>query len=488
MGAWGAGPLLLPAPPSSVKVLEQKHSTAYSSIIRAATRVILSLKATTTIMRPDIIIEEGYWREPLDPTVALTQHGRFYKHFHQLVRPTLESTIPGVSFHPYTRLPAELRLRILELCDAPTLFQLMRTSYQLRAEAKKVFFSDRKTWYYLPATDLLDGCPAESIYRLDFLACVEQLDLECREDTEDCLTGRVPYLSNWDELPLKIDEREFWQIVRRLFPLVKRVMLSQEARSQVDEDSVARCYRKLAQVCPQDIDVSICAAEKKEDAVGRRRKRICWRLRAGQEDMDADTTLERDEFLKSPLMPVVPPQKAYRGRVGGFLKAEAFAVKFDDQYFARGMHRAAAVEKHYFENRHEPFRCHLANCDAWFEQPGQYTTHLLGTKHSENEISSDHFILKTVFSENSKRLDQLGEDQRASHYRFWNWWGFEDNPERLILVKKKLMDQLEHEALYAQNKPIAEHGLWRRILRNDYYWPKHERSEEEKANPYSHRV
>jgi hypothetical protein len=418
-------------------------------------------------MRPGVVIEEGYWREPLDLTVALTQQGRFYKHFHQLVRPAPDSTTPEVSFHQYIELPAELQLRVLQLCDAPTLFHLMHTSRHLRAEAKKLFFSDQKTWYYLSASDLLDGCPAESIYDIEFLARVEQLDLECSGNTEEWLTGSMLNMTHWAEVQREFDEKDFWQIVRRLFPRIKRVMLSQESRSPLDKGPVARCYRELAQACPQDIDVSIFAAETEEDAVGRRRKRVCWRLRAGQEDVDADTKLEQDELLKSPLMPVVPPRKACRGRVGMFLKSEAIWNKYNDQRFAVQMHRAAAVEKHCFEKRHEPFGCSLASCDAWFEQPDQYTTHLLATEHGEEEDAPEHF--KTVLTENEKRLERLKNDQREAHCRFWDWWGTEEDAERLSMAKKEVMDQLEHDALYMQNKPMAQHGLWRMILQAAFW-------------------
>jgi hypothetical protein len=418
-------------------------------------------------MLPGLVIEEGYWREPLDPTIAMTQKGRFYKHFHQLVCPAPDSTAPGVSFHQYIELPAELQLRVLELCDAPTLFQLMHTSRHLRAEAKKLFFSNQKTWYYLSADSLLEGCPAESIYDIEFLACVEQLDLECSGATEDCLTGRMRDMAYWAEVQLEFDEKDFWQIVRRLFPRVKRVILSQESRSPLDKDPVACCYQKLAQACPQDIDVSICATETEEDAVGRRRKRVCWRLRAGQEDVDAGTTLERDELLKSPLMPVVPPQKACRGRVGKFLRSAALWNKLNGQCFAVPMHRAAAVEKHYFEKQYEPFSCSLTNCDAWFEQPDQYTTHLLATRHGKEEEAPGQF--ETVFTENSKRLERLKNDHREAQCRFWDWWGTEDDAETLSMAKKEVMDQLEHDALYMQNKPIAEHGLWRMILQTAFW-------------------
>jgi hypothetical protein len=459
----GLGRLRLP---SSVIILKQKHRNACISIARADTQVLLSLKATATTMDA-IVLEEGFWRKPIDFTLSSTEQGRFYKQFHQHVRP-LKSTTAGVSFHQYIKLPAELQLRVLGLCDAPTLFQFMRASRHLRAEAKKLFFSDQKTWYYLYGNHLLDGCPAESTYDIDFLACVQQLDLECGANTERLITESVPNSNTWPQEPLKFDEKDFWQMIQRLFPRLKRVIFSQEARLPLDKDPVARCYRNLAQVCPQGIDVTICAAETEENVVGDRRKRVYWRLRAGQEDVDADTTLERDELLKSPLMLVVPPRKAYRGPVGEFLKAEALFRKWHDQGSAADMYEIAAVEKYHFEKRHEPFDCCQANCIAWFEQPDQYTTHLLWTGHGETKPPPGKF--RTLFAENSNRLERLAEDEREAHSLFWDWWLGDDDAKRHRIAKRAVIDQLEHDALYKQNKPLKEHGLWRKILRNDYYW------------------
>lgn len=66
----------------------------------------------------------------------------------------------------------------MQHCDAPTLFQLMRTTREVRIKAAKLFFSDPSVWYHLRADGLLQRPSAgESLYKPCFLASVEQLEI-----------------------------------------------------------------------------------------------------------------------------------------------------------------------------------------------------------------------------------------------------------------------------------------------------------------------
>ncbi|KAF2710662.1 hypothetical protein K504DRAFT_453735 [Pleomassaria siparia CBS 279.74] len=386
------------------------------------------------------VIDEGYWREPLDLSISMTLGGQFFKYFHQHIYPIMNVATSESSFYQYAELPAELQLRILQQCHAPTLFQLMHTTRDLRIESKKLFFSDQTTWYRIPVGHLLlGGLPGESMYDLDFLASIEQLDFKC-----------------FLEITIYAGIGQFWQNVQRLCPRIKRVMFSTEGASFHDEPHVFGCYRKMAQLCPRGIDVFFYTPEKEKEAVGRRVKRVLWRLRAAHQDLDTSITPKREEHFNHPAAIVVPPEKPYRGRVGDFLKSRTLWNKFNGQRFAAKMHRAAAIEKHYFEGRHEPFGCSVTGCGAWFEQPEQYTTHLLATGHGPDETAPAS--VEALFAENTKRIQRLREEQIEAHRYFWNWWG-EWPTEQRNMAEKEVMDQLEHDALYAEDKPVANHGL-----------------------------
>lgn len=84
-------------------------------------------------------------------------------------------------FHQYVELPVELQLRMMQHCGPPTLFQVMRTTRDVRVEAKKLFSSDPAVLYRLQADFLVQRPSAgESWYKHCFLASFKQLRFTTR--------------------------------------------------------------------------------------------------------------------------------------------------------------------------------------------------------------------------------------------------------------------------------------------------------------------
>lgn len=66
--------------------------------------------------------------------------------FHYFVKPEPQLTSPPSRLpFPFLRLPIDLQLIIYEHCDAPTLFQLMRTCSCTRHAATKLFWKNTST-------------------------------------------------------------------------------------------------------------------------------------------------------------------------------------------------------------------------------------------------------------------------------------------------------------------------------------------------------
>lgn len=98
----------------------------------------------------------------------------------------------------------------------------------------------------------------------------------------------------------------------------------------------------------------------------------------------------------------------------------------------------------------------MTGCDAWFEQPEQYTTHLLATGHGKREPPPGH--AGALVATNTNRLLMLKEKVTEASGTFWNWWG--DYPsEQRAMAEREVMHQLEHDILYAQDKPVAKHAI-----------------------------
>lgn len=426
----------------------------------------LNLKMVFFEYRP--VVEEGYWEEPLDPTLSRTSSGQSYRFFNQHIYPRHLTTRSEKTFHQYAELPAELQLRVLQHCNPPTLFQLMHTTRDLRIESKKLFFSDQETWYRVKA-DLLLRNPLlpESNYEPSFLASVQQLFIysplldstSWRPDLAERTFVSDDERSKFIDAHIETNIKNFWCTVHRFCPRVKRVMFSKDGYSFPDKNVMTECFLKMVQLCPQGFDVYFYTTEPAEDAIGRRRKRVLWRLRTA--DGDIGPTLEHDS--KGPGLLVVPPEKPHRGPVGDFLKGRTLWDRFCGQQSAAKCYRAAVIEQSHFKGQHKPFGCSAAACDAWFDQPEQYTTHWLASRHGECELPPGE--AGALVASNTKRLQMLNEEVTEADGIFWNRWG-EFPSEQYDMAKREVMHQLEHDILYAVDKPVDKHVIMEQIYQN----------------------
>jgi hypothetical protein len=82
-------------------------------------------------------------------------------------------------FLDFGALPMELQLRILALCPANTLFQVMHASPSLRTEASKLFWALPNASFLIQASWLLDGgYPGYTYIELPFLHHVQKVEIE----------------------------------------------------------------------------------------------------------------------------------------------------------------------------------------------------------------------------------------------------------------------------------------------------------------------
>jgi len=61
---------------------------------------------------------------------------------------------------------------------------------------------------------------------------------------------------------------------------------------------------------------------------------------------------------------------------------------------------------------------------------------------------------------NTKLGLMLEQKLKESQDIFWDWWGEAGVPsEQRTMAEMEVMHQLEHDMLYAQDKPVSEHVL-----------------------------
>lgn len=417
-------------------------------------------------------IAEGNWKRPLDFSLHGTFYGELFSPFSSYVRQNSWSG-SNESFGQYVNLPTELQLRILQSCDAATLFRLMHTSRNMRIEASKIFFSNSWVWYLVHADWLLKGgYPAYTKADLDLLACVEQLNVDfswMHERTWMTLEGSGRWIGTEDEAVATahggMDEqiRGFWETVQLRLPQLKHIILSDE--NTRTERRPPALWKKVGQMCPASIDVSFYLLHG-DDPYNGRSKRTWWR-RVKNQTTTHDTSAGYDwkPCSELPELIVIPPYHEFRGPVGSY---EHYCTKYADhnaRRVATRMQRIASMERLHFHQTHKPFGCSALNCTAWFAQPEEYTTHAIETRHDGKDTLPEAF--ESAFVEQDERLKQLLSETKDLERSFLEWWG-EEGSEKREVAQKEFVQQLERDPLYAQDKPVEKHHLLETIRRLDY--------------------
>lgn len=418
-------------------------------------------------------IAEGNWKRPLDLSLPSTHQGELYIPFSRHIHRLNSTTSEDASFLQYSKLPTELQLQVLHWCDEPALFQLMHTSRWMRTEAKKLFFSHPETWYCLDAAWLLEGGhPGHTNYDMDFLACIERINLDfgwMNEKTWMNEKGWGDWMGTEEEAVAQefggMNERmqDFWRTVQHRLPSVKHIILGDDHdRWEGQNDQLPNIYKKVGEMCPPSIKVSVYLVEG-DGSINHRMKRNLWRLATIKGDTYTNATQEWEMCSNHHRLDTVPPYKDLRGPVGTHQYYRIRIHGVMSQQRAIRVHRIAAMEKYHFYGRHEPFSCSVPDCDAWFEQPEEYTSHAIETKHDKNDDVPETF--KGLFTENEKRLDRLMKIAQEIDKPFFEWWG-EYGSEKRSVAEKEYIHQLEHDPLYAQDKPVLEHRLLLAIYRS----------------------
>jgi hypothetical protein len=423
-------------------------------------------------------IAPGNWKRPLDFNLHSTHQGELQVPFSHHVR-QVDPITSEVSFEYYAKLPAELQLKILHFCDAATLFQLMHTSRSTRTEAKKLFFSDPQTWYIVDGEWLLrSGYPGHTNHDLDFLACTERLNVEftwmgARTWMSDEASGdwagteEEAAATGFGDMDKKI--RDFWQTVTHRLPRLKHIILSDDVDRWDEEDSSGLelppgIYRRVGRMCPPNINVSIYLVQG-DGCWKRRMERKLWRRRLTNDSpTPTDATEAWDLCTDHPGMNVIPPYQPFRGPVGTHEESYLRVLNIAHQRKAIKILRIAAMERHHFHASHTPFTCPAPDCTARFDQPEEYTAHAIATKHDKAAKLPDP--IEAAFAANDERLERLMDRAVEMERPFLEWWGKEGSEQRRV-AEKEFIYQLEHDPLYALDKPVMEHprlhAIWRSI-------------------------
>jgi hypothetical protein len=122
----------------------------------------------------------------------------------------------------------------------------------------------------------------------------------------------------------------------------------------------------------------------------------------------------------------------------------------------------AAVERQHFCGQLSPFRCPAPNCSAWFNLPGEFTTHMISySQHRERIVPPEH--CRSLFAEANAGLETMKTDENKAYEVFRRLWG-QNSTERRIATEAAAVQQIESDPLYASKEPGYESYIMDKAL------------------------
>ncbi|KAF2675352.1 hypothetical protein BT63DRAFT_420551 [Microthyrium microscopicum] len=340
----------------------------------------------------------------------------------------------GRDFQVFTKLPLEIQWTILEKCDAPTLFNLMRTCRSIRKRVEPLFWSHPKVWYYASMNDI----PAHHTWKAnrkfenEFCKQIQQVEF--------CLTNRWydSILGGDIDVPTKKEYEtagsSFWQLFRLIYPSAKRVVITSwfiEKLADVDE-----YYLSLLRMAPRGLSVSV-AVNTKSRSSPMPSKFNRYRL-----EEDSRLILVEQGWIQ---YRVHPPRIKVSGIVGKFITWYWKELDLNNWHHSLRYLRTEAYEKYRFgDQRCLPFECQHPGCDVAFTQAGDYASHFHSVRPHDGWMTSsniadgnykalvspgilpqqvERFLLKQEHQYNREKMAvaQIGEELRQE----WGEWGSE---------------------------------------------------------------
>ncbi|XP_014562180.1 hypothetical protein COCVIDRAFT_84881 [Bipolaris victoriae FI3] len=317
----------------------------------------------------------------------------------------------------FNTLPAELQLRVLTLCSASTLFQLMRVSSGLRKEASKLFWAHPDAYFVIEAHWLLNGGYAGYNHKdLAFLAKAEniQVDYDFGVDDIICPSGDETVEVQQDQIA------RFWEIFEKRCPRARNVIINR-TWTPLSNRKETHCIPKGAQLLvessPPRVSASAFVAERANvaasiDASGLSTQK--WQRAVYHLCPDG---LWKKSKVRQDWKAVLIPPKKFLGPVGRFFEFQYRGSLLFLEQLGLWPIAVEALDRWHFEgSKDSPFACPVAGCDGYFQKAGEWTRHA-AEFHNQDRIVDEcmNLLPPGVQVELEDRRAKLAEKEAKIH-------------------------------------------------------------------------
>lgn len=389
--------------------------------------------------------------------------------FHYFVQPKLQTIAPDrCPPFPFSRLPIDAQLIIYEFCDAPTLFQLMRTCSRTRKSATKLFWDNNleSHWYHCHDYHLFEYDPQGYTFLWhcpEFAHRIRSVEIDLIRIE---LGFRKADEGRHDQPPANTatKAKDFWMKVREIFPSAQRIVLTgcepcetgPPLQGETDEDFAI--IETVAQCAPAHIEVLIGFRSFPNLEPDKKPRNTLWR--AGNRT-HSWRLLEADW---EPTRVLLPGRRWTASPLGDFLRFNRMynSVILDMRGIVWLM-----VESYARYAVQDIIRCPRLDCSATYTERGSWKRHLSDSGHgrfdirlqSESDPMSQLFcykhtpeLEKLAIEARQRRMDTLYLEAAKLQRRVGHGWGPPGSEQRR-LFEEEFTKQLVEESLNVPEQP-----------------------------------
>jgi hypothetical protein len=405
-----------------------------------------------------------------DLNLCMQHHDKVLVPFHYYGKPKPQFIPPpSPRPFPFCHLPIDLQLIVYEHCDAPTLFQLMRTCSRSRRAATKLFWNNTFTnqWYHCPDYWLFE----HRISTYTFASHCSEFALRITNIEIDLIRLELRFEDEGEDRDERFrastitKAKEFWAKVERVFPSVKRIVLTGCAPRRnppppgvSDADYV--CIETVLAYAPSHAKVYVAFVAFPNLERDRPPRSTLWQV--SSRSQPAWQILDSDW---KPNRVLLPNRKWTVSPLGDF------------QIFIRRLHSAILemrgiewlmIESYARYAVQDVIHCPRLECPLTFKQKNLWKQHLSESGHgrfdirrqSERDPMMQLFcykhtpeIEKLAIEARQQRLDtqylDIGKIQRRVGYG----WGPPGSEQRR-LFEQEFTAQMQEESLYTPEEPV----------------------------------
>jgi hypothetical protein len=406
-----------------------------------------------------------YW----DLNLCMQYYDTVLVTFHYYVKPKPQLAPPSSARpFPFFHLPIDVQLIVYEHCDAPTLFQLMRTCSRIRHAATKLFWDSTFTdhWYHCPDYWLFQHrtstytfaphCQDFALRLTNIEIDVGRLESQFRDDLED----REDAFRASTATKVKV----FWAKVGRVFPSAKHIVLTgYEPRRPNppppgESDEAFDCIATVVASAPAHVRLCIAFVASLDPDLGRPPRNTLWqvtgRAQAAWRILDSDW---------KPTRVLLPNRKWTVSPLGDF---KTFIQLFHSALLEMRGIEWLMVESYARYAVQDIIHCPYLECPLQFKEKHLWKKHLCESGHGHFEIrrQSERDPMKQLFcykhtpdiekaaiEARQQRLDAQCLEAAKIQRRVGYGWG-PPRSEQRRLFEQEFTAQLHKESLFTPDE------------------------------------